>query len=68
MAKDMLVRNLSANTIDAYTYQVDRFVDFTGRPVGLQPPGSGLSSRRFGNTTIRPQLFGNIACFAWVHC
>lgn len=32
MAEDMLVRNLSANTIDAYTYHVDRFVDFSGRP------------------------------------
>jgi len=32
MAEDMLVRNLSANTIDAYTYHVDRFVDFAGRP------------------------------------
>jgi len=32
MAEDMLVRNLSANTIDAYTYHVDRFVDFAERP------------------------------------
>lgn len=32
MAEDMLVRNLSANTIDAYTYHVDRFVAFAGRP------------------------------------
>ena len=32
MAEDMLVRNLAANTIDAYTYHVDRFVDFAGRP------------------------------------
>ena len=32
MAEDMLVRNLSANTIDAYTYHVDRFVNFVGRP------------------------------------
>ena len=32
MAEDMLVRNLSVNTIDAYTYHVDRFVDFAGRP------------------------------------
>ena len=32
MAEDMLVRNLSANTIDAYTYHVDRFVNFAGRP------------------------------------
>jgi hypothetical protein len=31
MAEDMLVRNLSANTIDAYTYHVDRFVNFTGQ-------------------------------------
>jgi len=32
MAEDMLVRNLSPNTIDAYTYHVDRFVAFAGRP------------------------------------
>ena len=32
MAEDMLVRNLSPNTIDAYTYHVERFVDFAGRP------------------------------------
>lgn len=32
MAEDLLVRNLSPNTIDAYTYHVDRFIDFAGRP------------------------------------
>ncbi|MBC8351121.1 MAG: phage integrase N-terminal SAM-like domain-containing protein [Planctomycetes bacterium] len=32
MSEDMLVRNLSTNTIDAYTYHVDRFVDFVRRP------------------------------------
>ena len=32
MAEDMLVRNFSQNTIDAYTYHVGRFVDFAGQP------------------------------------
>lgn len=32
MAEDMLVRNLSASTIDAYTYHVDQFLAFAGQP------------------------------------
>jgi site-specific recombinase XerD len=33
MADDMLVRNLSQKTIDAYTYHVGRFADFLGKPL-----------------------------------
>ena len=32
MAEDMLVRNLAAATIDAYTYHVDKFIQHFGRP------------------------------------
>ncbi|MCH7725791.1 MAG: site-specific integrase [Planctomycetes bacterium] len=32
MAEDMLVRNLSASTIDSYTYHVDQFLKHCGRP------------------------------------
>lgn len=32
MAEDMLVRNLSQSTIDAYTYHVDQFLQFCRRP------------------------------------
>ena len=32
MAEDMLVRNLSASTIDAYTYHVDKFIEHFQRP------------------------------------
>ena len=32
MAEDMLVRNLAAATIDAYTYHVDKFTQHFGRP------------------------------------
>lgn len=31
MAEDMLVRNMSQSTIDAYTYHVGRFAEFLGR-------------------------------------
>ena len=31
MAEDMLLRNLSQKTIDAYTYHVGRFAQFLGR-------------------------------------
>lgn len=33
MAEDMLVRNLSSSTIDAYTYHVDNFTRHFQRPV-----------------------------------
>ncbi|MFV1991304.1 MAG: phage integrase N-terminal SAM-like domain-containing protein [Acidimicrobiales bacterium] len=33
MADDMLVRNLSQKTIDAYTYRVGRFGSFLGKSV-----------------------------------
>ena len=33
MAEDMLLRNLSQKTIDTYTYQIDRFAKFIGKPV-----------------------------------
>ena len=32
MAGDMCVRNLSQRTIDAYTYHVDKFCHFFGKP------------------------------------
>ena len=32
MAEDMLVRNLSPSTIDSYTYQVDKFLEYFGKP------------------------------------
>ena len=32
MAEDMLVRNLAAATIDAYTYHVDKFTQHFNRP------------------------------------
>jgi site-specific recombinase XerD len=31
MAEDMLVRNLSPRTIDSYTYQVDKFLEYFGQ-------------------------------------
>jgi integrase/recombinase XerD len=31
MAEDMLVRNLSSSTIDSYTYQVDKFLEYFGQ-------------------------------------
>lgn len=38
MAEDMLVRNLAARTIDAYTYHVDRFAKHFGKlPEDLGP-------------------------------
>lgn len=33
LAEDMMIRNLAASTIDAYTYHVRRFADFTGKPL-----------------------------------
>ena len=33
MAEDMKLRNLSQNTIDAYTYHVGRFAQFLGKSV-----------------------------------
>lgn len=33
LAEDMLIRNMAASTIDAYTYHVRRFADFTGKPL-----------------------------------
>lgn len=33
LAEDMLIRNMAPRTIDAYTYHVRRFADFTGKPL-----------------------------------
>ena len=33
LAGDMKIRNLAPNTIDAYTYHVRRFADFTQKPL-----------------------------------
>ncbi|MCA9137436.1 MAG: site-specific integrase, partial [Planctomycetales bacterium] len=33
LAEDMLIRNFADTTIDAYTYHVRRFADFTGKPL-----------------------------------
>jgi integrase/recombinase XerD len=33
LAEDMMIRNLADSTIDAYTYHVRRFADFTGKPL-----------------------------------
>lgn len=38
MAEDMKIRNLSQKTIDAYTYHVGRFVDFTAKPAEQATP------------------------------
>jgi site-specific recombinase XerD len=38
MAEDMLVRNLAAATIDAYTYHVDKFTQHFGRPADQLGP------------------------------
>ena len=38
MAEDMLLRNMSQSTIDAYTYHIGRFAQFLGRsPDGASP-------------------------------
>jgi site-specific recombinase XerD len=33
LAEDMMIRNLADSTIDAYTYHVRKFADFTGKPL-----------------------------------
>lgn len=33
LAEDMMIRNMAEATIDAYTYHVRRFADFTGKPL-----------------------------------
>lgn len=33
LAEDMMIRNLAETTIDAYTYHVRSFADFTGKPL-----------------------------------
>jgi len=33
LAEDMMIRNMADSTIDAYTYHVRRFADFTGKPL-----------------------------------
>lgn len=33
LAEDMMIRNLADTTIDAYTYHVRKFADFTGKPL-----------------------------------
>ena len=38
MAGDMLVRNLSQRTIDAYTYHVERFAKYFGKPLDQLGP------------------------------
>ena len=38
MAGDMLVRNLSQRTIDAYTYHVERFARFFDKPLDQLGP------------------------------
>ena len=35
LAEDMKIRNLAANTIDAYTYHARRFADFIQKPLDL---------------------------------
>ena len=32
MAQDMQLRNLAASTIDAYTFHVDKFCQYFGKP------------------------------------
>ena len=38
LAEDMTIRNLAAATIDAYTYHVQRFADFTKKPLARATP------------------------------
>jgi len=33
LAEDLMIRNMAESTIDAYTYHVRRFADFTGKPL-----------------------------------
>ena len=33
LAEDMMIRNMADATIDAYTYHVRKFADFTGKPL-----------------------------------
>ena len=51
MAEDMLVRNLSSSTIDAYTYHVGNFMRHFDRPA-RPTPGVGARSglNRFAST------------------
>lgn len=55
MADDMLVRNLSQKTIDAYTYHVGRFADFLGKPL---QQATGTDVREFQLHLIKVRKVG----------
>jgi hypothetical protein len=38
MAEDMQLRNLAPSTIDAYTFQVDKFCQYFGKPADQLGP------------------------------
>ena len=46
MAEDMQIRNMAANTIDSYTYHVDKFCQHFGKPA------EELGRTKFANTNF----------------
>ncbi|MEZ6088186.1 MAG: phage integrase N-terminal SAM-like domain-containing protein [Pirellulaceae bacterium] len=47
LAEDMKIRNLAQATIDAYTYHVQRFADFSKKPLHRATP---TDIRNFGTS------------------